>query len=328
MKTKERLALRGVCFALLLIAATVRLALLIGNGDGQAFAMLVGLGILSREETNISDEPTAAPTAETFAPLEYRSPSRLLRFTAEDAALVPITNRSGAEIDTAALLTQPIAFDCTADGPLVLIVHTHATEAFTCADGDDYVSDEPYHTDDTTCNVVRLGTELAELLNEAGIETLHDETLYDAFGYYDAYERAAEGIADYLAQYPSIRMVIDVHRDAVTDEAGNELPLTADCDGESVARLLLVMGSDTPELPHPNWRENLAFAVQLQALSEKDAPGVFRALSLRADRYNEHLTAHSILLEVGSAGNTLQQALRAIRLFAQELTTLLTAQPT
>lgn len=326
MKTKERLTLRSVCFALLLTAVALRLAMMLGGRDGQAIALFFGLGLLPDETAPAQEATTAAPTAAAdFPTLEYHAPSRLLRFSAEDAALVELSNHSGAEIDPAALITQPIAFDLTADGPLVLIVHTHATEAYTCADGDDYQTDEPYHTNDTAYNVVRVGQALADRLNALGIETLHDETLYDAAGYYDAYERTADGIAAYLADYPSIQMVIDVHRDAIADENGNELAVTTTLDGQEAARLLMVMGTDTAGLTHPNWRENLSFALQLQALCERDAPGCFRQMSLRSERYNEHLTPHSILLEVGAAGNTLRQALRAIDYFAAELAQLLHA---
>ena len=326
MKTKERLTLRSVCFALLLTAMALRLAAMLHGSGGQGIALFLGLGLTPEEAAAAptrlaSEEPTAA----TFPPLEYRAPSRLLRFSAEDAALVDINDRSGAEVDPAALITQPISFDLSAEGPLVLIVHTHATEAYSCADGDDYATDEPYHTDDTQFNVVRVGKELTDRLNALGIETIHDETLYDKAGYYDAYENTAAGIADRLAQYPSIQMVIDVHRDSIADDNGDELAMMTTLDGAPAARLLLVMGTDTAGLTHPNWRENLSFALQLQALCEKDAPGCFRPMSLRSERYNEHLTPHSILLEVGAAGNTLQQALRSIDFFAQELAELLQA---
>ena len=325
MKTKERLTLRGVCFALLLTAMALRLAAMLHGSGGQGLALLLGLGLTPEDAAAPMRLTSEEPTAATFPLLEYRAPSRLLRFSAEDAALVDINNRSGAEIDPAELITQPISFDLSAEGPLVLIVHTHATEAYSCADGDDYATDEPYHTDDTQFNVVRVGQELADRLNALGIETIHDETLYDRAGYYNAYENTAVGIAEALAQNPSIQMVIDVHRDSIADENGDELAMMTTLDGAPAARLLLVMGTDTAGLTHPNWRENLSFALQLQAQCEKDAPGCFRPMSLRSERYNEHLTPHSILLEVGAAGNTLRQALHAMEFFARELAELLQA---
>mgnify|MGYP004556282069 CR=1 FL=1 len=330
MRTKERLTLRGVCFALLVTAAVLRVAMLLGGQGGQAAALFFGLGLLP-EQLRVQERPSVpadepAATAEpTFPTLEYHSPARTLLFTAADAALVDIANGPNADLDPAALITQPISFDLTAEGPLVLIVHTHATESYTCADGDDYETDEPYHTEDTQFNVVRVGQALCDRLNEHGIAAVHDETLYDAAGYYDAYERTAEGIAAYLAQYPSIQMVIDVHRDSIDDGDGGELALTTTLGGQEAARLLLVMGTDIAGLTHPNWRENLSFAMQLQALCERDAPGLFRQMSLRSQRYNEHLTPHSILVEVGAAGNTLRQALRSVEFLADELTELLQA---
>lgn len=327
MGTKERLrlTLRTVCFTLLLAAAAFRLIAELTSGGTlnlQRAALFVGLGIT--ETTAASADCSAQPAAENpkIAWMAYAMPVRTeyLHFSAEN---VSIRNGPDAAIDIEQMLREPIRFDLEADGPLVLIVHTHASEAYTQADGDSYTAQGAYRTADTNYNVVRVGQALADRLNELGISTVHDTELYDAEGYYDAYDRAAEGVGVYLAKYPSIQMVIDVHRDAVEDSAGNQLAVRTTINGESAARLLLVMGSDLAGLYHPNWRENLAFAVKLQALCEQDSPGIFRELSLRSQRYNEYLTPHSILLEVGTAGNTLREAIRSAEYFADELAKLL-----
>ena len=134
--------------------------------------------------------------------------------------------RDRAEVgpDTAALLTAPLELDRNADKPLVLVMHTHATEAY--CDSPDYHSSDPAHS------VIQVGQTLCDRLNANGIRAIHDTTVYDAEGYIDAYEHSAEGISALLAQYPSIQIVIDVHRDAVEDADGNQLALTGQLNGE------------------------------------------------------------------------------------------------
>ena len=132
-------------------------------------------------------------------------------------------------------------------------------------------------------------------------------------------------IEGYLEKYPTIQMVLDVHRDSATDASGKEVALTAQYKGEQAAQLMFVMGTGASGQSHPNWRQNLSFALKLQALCEKEAPGIFRDLNLRSQRYNQHLTPHSVLVEVGSAGNTLSQALASAELLADCLTRLLTS---
>ena len=310
MFTKERfqLGLRWVCFGVLLAAIALRMV------------SAVEIRPAARDEPS---EPPALVAETVFPTMYYTMPSHGASFTAEDADLVDIRNSAGADFDAAALITAPLQFDRTADGPLVLVVHTHATEAYTVADGDEYFGN--YRTTDVNFNVVRVGQALADRLNENGVPTVHDTTLNDEPGYYDAYERTAAVIAGYLEEYPSIQMVIDVHRDAVTLDDGSEMAVPCRLNGKDAAQLMLVMGTDIAGLEHPDWRSNLSMALKLQAHCERVAPGCFRQMSLRAERYNEHLTPNSILLEVGAAGNTLREAIVSAEFFADRLTEILSA---
>ena len=233
-----------------------------------------------------------------------------------DASLLQIENRAGAEFDSDALLAAPLTLPLT-DKPLILIIHTHATEAYSDTEG--------YRSEDPLENMLRIGQEMAQILNQNGIPTLHDTTLHDAQSYDAAYERTEETISAYLEQYPSICMVIDVHRDAAQTSDGRQLAHTTVLGGQEMAQLLLVMGTDTQELPHPNWEQNLSFALKLQAYIAQDAPDLMRPILLRSARYNEHLTPQSILLEVGTAGNTQAQALRSAQYFATALSALIKA---
>lgn len=302
MHTKARRngALRSVCLGILLMAVGFRLSHeWLSGGFKKSPQILV---------QRVTEQP--------YPLLLYTPPNKTAprEFAAQDAEFVQILNWSGLTIDAGALIEQPLKISLT-DKPLILIVHTHATEAYADSDG--------YRTTDTEKNVVKVGQEIARMLNENGIVTLHETTLIDRSGYYDSYVRAAELIEAYLQEYPSIQMVIDVHRDAASDENGAQVPLRAQIDGQAAAQLMLVMGTNSAGLEHPNWEENLAFALKLQSLGEQTATGVFRDLNLRSERYNQHLTPHSILLEVGAAGNSLEEALTSARFFAQTLITLL-----
>ena len=247
-----------------------------------------------------------------YVPPEVRSGPA---FSRKEGETVPVINWSGAEIDCGALIRQPLDFPLNGD-PQILVLHTHATEA--------YCDMENYRSRDGEHSVVHVGQVLADELNARGISTLHDTTFIDCMeGWDDPYVPAAEIIEDYLERYPSIQMVIDVHRDGAVDEDGNQIPLLCDVDGKQAARLLLVMGTDQAGLYHPDWRNNLSFALKLQSLCSRDCPGLFRSLCLRASRFNQHLTPHSILLEVGAAGNSMEDALTSIRFFAGELAKLL-----
>ena len=151
-----------------------------------------------------------------------------------------------------------------------------------------------FHSTDPEKSVVRVGQAIADALNARGIPTVHETSLIDLGNYNDAYPRMAELAEDWLARYPSIQMVLDVHRDSLETDDGSGLD-------------------------HPGWRQKLANAARLQALCEQRAPGLMRDLLLRASRYNQHLTPRSMLLEVGTAGNALDEALRSADIFSQVL---------
>ncbi len=316
MATEERrrniCTLRRVCCALLLTAVFFRLF------DGWLKA-----------ETP-APEPEPAPTQQVlrtdYPAYPYTLPEREpLLFTPEDAALAEVDNRCGADYDAEALLMAPLELSPGTE-PLVLIVHTHATEAYTPTEENAYEASSPFRTADRNYNVVRVGTALAEKLNALGIVTLHDTTLNDLPGYNGSYERMEAVISAYLEAYPGIKIVIDLHRDSVSDGNGGELALETEQAGTSAARLLLVMGTDYGALSHPQWQSNLTLALKLQTLGSRSTPGLYRPIALCASRYNQHLSPYSLLLEVGSAGNTLEEALYSAELFAQQLAELLLAQ--
>ena len=156
---------------------------------------------------------------------------------------------------------------------------------------------------------------------------MYKRQLYDYPNYSGAYDRSLAAINSYLEKYPSIRFILDVHRDAIEDSEGNEYKVVSPIEGVgTAAQITLVVGSDGSGLPHPNWKENLKLAVAIQENIIGDYPSLMRPLVLRNSRYNQHVTTGSLLVEMGAAGNSLDEALLAARLFTEQMIQTIQAQ--
>ena len=224
-------------------------------------------------------------------------------------------------------LQQTFSAELTNEEPQILILHTHGSEAYTPADRTDIVWSGEYRTTDSRYNVVKVGDEMAEVFGEAGISVLHDRTLYDYPSYTGAYDRSLAAIQSYLTQYPSIRFILDIHRDAVADAQGNQYKVVSTIDGlGTAAQLTLVVGSDGSGLTHPNWMENLRLEVAIQEETLAEYPTLMRPVLLRNSRYNQHATTGSLLVEVGAAGNSPEEAALAGRLLAEQMIKVLQAK--
>ena len=224
-------------------------------------------------------------------------------------------------------LRDTFAAALTGETPQVLILHTHGSEAYTPLPGTEVVWSGDHRTTDARYSVVRVGDEIADVFQAAGISVLHDRTLYDYPNYTGSYNRALSAIQSYLAQYPSIHFILDVHRDSIADAAGNQYKVVSDIDGVGkAAQLTLVMGSDAAGDSHPLWMENLKLAVAVQEQVLSKYPTLMRPILLRKSRYNQHATTGSLLLEVGASGNSPEEARLGARLFAEEMVEVLQAR--
>lgn len=265
-------------------------------------------------------EPTLAETLppETQPPtVPPTDPPVQAVFAPEDASLVEINNVCGYSADVDALMQQPLSWELTGDGPTVLILHSHGTESYTKTE--DYEESSGYRTLDENYNVVSIGTRIAQLLEAGGVKVIHDKTLHDYPSYNGSYDHARNSIKEYLTQYPSIQLVLDIHRDAMEDSDGDQIGYTVDVNGQTAAQLMLVVGTDAGGLTHPNWQDNMALAVKLHAQLEKTTPGICRPISFRSQRFNQDLSAGAMLVEVGAAGNTRQEALLAAERLVQAI---------
>lgn len=332
------------CVGMILFALGLRLALTPGLPARAASGLRGFLG--SRElfalalflETGISDPvrqtaelaaPAAEATAEPAAQPTWAEPPSapetqpapeppVPMFSAAEADTIEVRGNCTYKTDKTELLLRPLGWTVE-EGPKILIIHTHSCESYTQSEGHTYIPDGNFRTLDKTASVIAVGDVLAEELAARGVEVIHDRTYNDYPSYNRSYAVAREKIQAYLEQYPSIVLVIDLHRDALAEPVREATTL----NGTDCARLMLVVGTDEGGLNHPHWDRNLSCALKLQALANRQVPDLFRPLSFRRERFNGDLSPGEMIVEVGSTGNILPEALASMPCLADLLVQLL-----
>lgn len=278
----------------------------------------------AQPETNpgIPSLPTA-PAQPTVPPATER-PVRVPVFGPADMSYVSVTYSPGCahRPNLEELLREPLKWKLDSDKPAVLIVHTHSTECYTRSPGESYTQTAMFRTLDKKYNMVSIGDALTALLEAGGVHVIHDRQIHDYPSYNTSYQESRRAVAAYLEEYPSIRLVLDLHRDAMENADGTQFATGCTVNGEKAAQLMLVLGTEAADIYHPRWQQNLAMALKLQALMEKNVPGITRHTILRSARYNQDLSPGSILVEVGAAGNTHEEALRAVPVLAEAILAL------
>ena len=231
------------------------------------------------------------------------------------AAGAHLYNRSGLSFDPGSVAAK--APPLSGDGPQILIIHTHGSEAYTPTADSPYDPSDPYRTTDCTKNIVKVGAEMATVFRAHGFKVLHDTNLYDYPSYNGAYERSKKAVEQWLAEYPSISVVLDVHRDALSAEDGTPYRLITTEAGKQAAQVMMVVGTNGGGSSHSRWKENLSFALFLQQKLEKDFESLARPIVLRSASFNQQLCVPGYLLvEVGGHGNTLADAIEGVRFWA------------
>ena len=273
----------------------------------------------------LPEEPESPPPEEEEPPvLPEDGGSAIARTITANSKTITGTidlnnNTAGITVDPNVLcesgLTQTIR--SASAGPQILITHTHGSEAYTMAGEDFYTETDTARTDDPNYNMIRIGEEMKEVFESMGFSVIHDTALYDYPSYSGSYTRSLAGVQSYLEQYPTIAVVLDVHRDALIAEDGTVYKAVTQVEGENVAQIMLVCGTNDGGLTHPDWQQNLNLAAHIQLHMTAIEQTLARPVNLRAQRFNQHLTPCSLLVEVGTSGNTLQEALRGARYFAR-----------
>ena len=239
--------------------------------------------------------------------------------SAPTVAQVAVKNTSGVTYDYGALLEAALP-PAEAEGDVqVLIVHTHTSESYMSYYAGYYNAEDASRSEDASQTVAAVGECVAQELRARGIGVIHDTTVHDT-PYSGAYGRSEATIRRHLAENPSIRVVLDIHRDAILYEDGTKLKPTVTVDGRKAAQVMLIVGgTDTAELPNAYCRENLQWGLRLHQEMEAHCEGVMRPLYLMDARYNQGLHPGSLLLEVGTDANTLSEALYSGRLIGKQL---------
>ncbi len=302
----------GFVFRLCAMGLPEKLAQRLTQADAAAFLVYLETG----------RDVRFSPSLEAFSPDFMESPAPAAQEPTEaalpafsDAQQVEVYNASGKSPDTAALLAQPLTWALDTGEPTVLILHTHATESYT-KQGESYEESASWRTLDEDYNMLSIGAAVAALLEENGITVLQDRTLHDYPSYNGSYSDARQTLREYLEEYPSIQLVLDLHRDAA-GSGDSQLRTAVSIGGTTSAQLMLVLGAN-----HENYEQNLSLALKLHAQLEAQCPGITRPLQLRGARYNQDLCPGALLIEVGAAGNTHDEALLAAQELARAIVAL------
>lgn len=243
---------------------------------------------------------------------------------------VAVKNGSGKTLDIAKEITikPALSLKKTTD-PQVLIVHTHTTESYMPYDAGYYNDGDTERTTDESKNVCAVGEALAARLRAAGIQVVHDTTVHDSPKYTGAYTRSEATVKKNLEKYPSIQVVLDIHRDGIMVDKTTKAKPTVVINGKKAAQVMIIAGVvSTSALPHPNWQDNLHFALQWQKAAVAEYRELMRPVSLVASRYNQHLSKGYLLLEFGSEGNTLAEAVYSAELLGNILAQVLASYTT
>ena len=231
------------------------------------------------------------------------------------AASLSINNLSPKEIDMEDLLEHVPDLNLSQSGPQILIVHTHTSEAYN-ETGQDWYTSADIRTPENSRNMVRMGDLLNEELTKRGYEVIHCQKRHDE-DFNNSYTQSNQTVREYLKKYPSIAVVIDLHRDSLIDDAGTKYRPTVTLEGTEYAQVMLLMGVGNDTYPHPDWKENLSLAARIQQQGEALYPGLMRPILVRPSRYNQYLSNGAILVELGACGNTPEEAERAARAFGE-----------
>lgn len=237
---------------------------------------------------------------------------------------VHIRDLTGTGIDIAKYVkAKPSVSLKNTDKPQVLVLHTHATESYMSDQRDYYTESDKFRSTDNSKNIVAIGKTFCETLEKQGIKTVQIKTQFDSPAYTGSYSRAKDEINAYLKKYPSIKVVVDIHRDSVSSGTTKTKP-TVKINGKKAAQVMLVMGSGTGSVKNfPKWEKNLALAADYQQAMAKNYPSFARCMMISSKLYNQNLTTGSMLIEIGTEVNTFDEANYSATLAATALASVL-----
>ena len=235
--------------------------------------------------------------------------------------------RNCTELPNSTLIAEsekPLSFslDKNSDQPQILIYHTHTTESFEPYARDFYDSSFASKTTDMTKNVVGVGDRICEQLDKAGIAYVHDTLVHDYPSYNEAYASSRKTVKEILAKYPSIKICLDIHRDGIQRQDGTRIAPVTQISGKQAAQIMIISGCDDGTMGMPDYLQNFRLASKLQSQIESDWKTLTRPVLFDYRHYNQDLTTGSLLIEVGSHGNSIDQVMYSGELIGKSLVKL------
>lgn len=262
----------------------------------------------AQEQSNEQIENETVKQAQTGLSTQVLPNNVLTKFTNSYHG-VEVRNETSYQL-TEEMLTP----DITVSRENIMIFHTHTCESYTPSEAYPYTQTGTYRTTDLNFSVARVGTELERQLKSYQYNVIHDVTYHDYPAYNGSYGRSLTTVKNLLQLHPNTDVVIDLHRDAIGDYS---YAPTVQIGEEYAAQLMFVIGTDGGGLQHPNWQQNLKFAIKIQEKANELYPGLFKPIILRNSRYNQHLAKAATIIEVGATGNTLGQCLVSMKYLAK-----------
>lgn len=230
---------------------------------------------------------------------------------------IKVINETKYSIDINKLLNEPLKSKVDKKGPKILVYQTHTTESFLKNIGE-LNQKVASRTSNNKYNVVSVGNALISNLKKYNIDVLHNTTIHDK-DYNNSYVESLKTLTSYVGKYPSLKMAIDLHRDAISSE---KLRVVKQINGKNVAQVMFVIGTDS-KLTNPQWKENLKLAIKLQSRLNEICPGLAKPIYISKNRYNQHLINGSVIIEVGGDGNVIDECVRSTTYLAQAINDVL-----
>lgn len=284
------------------------------------------------EQPVVSSVPAKSyPAVQPDIPKEYQGNVKLEDMSGKPGGLAFSNNHfwlrndtSLSQNDITKVLKQPmsITLEDTKE-PQVLIYHTHATESFSPYDSEIYDKRYNWRSTDNNNNMVAVGAVMAQALRDKGIGVVQDTSQHDYPSYNGSYANSYRSVKDYLIHYPTIKIVLDLHRDAIERDNGLIVKPTIEIDGKKYSQLMIISNCDDGSGLIPNWRENLRFAATLCDRLELNNPQITRPILFSYRKYNQQLSTGALLLEFGSHANTLEESKRTATLVGEALAEIL-----
>ena len=191
--------------------------------------------------------------------------------------------------------------DIKIDNKNIVIFHTHSCESYTSSEKYPYTQTGNFRTTDLKYTVTQVGSELENYLKKYNLNVVHDTSYHDYPSYTGSYTRSLKTVENILQTTPS-DIIIDLHRDAIGSRA--DYAPTVKIGDDYAAQIMFVIGTNEGGLYHPNWNQNLKFAVKVQQKAEEMYPGLFKPMMVTKSRYNQHTGKYANIMEVGATGNT------------------------